>query len=114
MQEKQVIIAHSTDKKTEAQMGRRFAQGHKANKAVEGGGGPLARGLTTPEIPSKAHHVGHHGSSQVLPTEHLDPALQGDTLIFPIFNTPRLTRIPRVGHTPSRHQSYTSNTHRAS
>ena len=112
MQEKQVIIAHSTDKKTEAQMGR-FAQGHKANKAI-GGGGDSGRGLTTPEIPSKAHHAAHHGSSQVLPTEHLDPALQGDTLIFPIFNTPRLTRIPQVGHTPSRHRSYTSNTHRAS
>lgn len=91
-------------------MGKRFAQGHKANRTVEAG--DSGRGLTTPKIPSKAHHVVHHGSSKVVPTEHLDPTLQGSTLILPIFNAPSLTRITHIGHTPPRHRSYTSNTHR--
>lgn len=90
-------------------MGKRFAQGHKANRAVEAG--DSGRGLTTPKILSKAH-IAHHGSSQVVPTEHLDPTLQGGTLILPIFNARSLTRITHIGHTPPRHRSYTSNTHR--
>lgn len=92
-------------------MDKRLAPGHKANRAVEAG--DSGQGLTTPKIPSKAHHVAHHRSSQVVPTEHLDPTLQGGTLILPIFNAPSLTRITQVGHTPSRHRSYTSNSHRS-
>lgn len=72
-------------------MDKRLAPGHKANRAVEAWG--LWPGVDHPQDSLKAHHVAHHGSSQVVPTEHLDPTLQEGTLILPIFNAPSLTRI---------------------
>lgn len=93
--EKQVIIAHSTDKKTEAQMDKkRTCPRSQGYRAVWSWGTVLARGWLPQDSP-KAHHVAHHGSSQVVPTGTPMTQLCKKALILPIFNAPSLTRPPR-------------------